>query len=86
VARRVDDVDLHPVVTDAGDLGQDGDAALALELVRVHDALDVLFIDAEDAALVEHGVDERGLTMIYVGDDGDVANALVLNWGRSGLK
>jgi len=46
----------------------------------------VLFIDAEDAALVEHGVDERGLTMIYVGDDGDVANALVLNWGRSGLK
>ncbi len=27
----------------------------------------------EDAALVEHGVDQRGLAVIDVGDDGDVA-------------
>ena len=40
VAGRVHDVDLHVVVKDGGVLGQDGDAALALQFVRVHDALD----------------------------------------------
>ena len=39
VAGGVDDVDLGVVVVDRGVLGQDGDAALALEVVRVHDAL-----------------------------------------------
>jgi hypothetical protein len=29
---------------------------------------------AENAALIEHGVDESGLAVIDVGDDGDVAN------------
>ena len=74
VAGRVDDVDLDAVVAHAGDLGEDGDAALALQVVGVHDALDVLLMCAEDAALVEHGVHQRGLAMIHVGDDGDIAN------------
>ena len=74
VAGRIDDVDLHAVVEDRGVLGQDGDAALALEFVGVHDALDVSFVGAKDAALAEHGVDERGLAVVHVGDDGDVAN------------
>ena len=39
VAGRVHDVDLDVVIDDAGDLGEDGDAALALQVVRVHDAL-----------------------------------------------
>ena len=86
VAGRIDDVDLDAVVADAGGLGEDGDAALALQVVGVHDALDDVFVGAEDAALVEHGVHERGLAVVDVRDDGDVANALVLNWGRSGLK
>ena len=74
VAGRVDDVDLHAVVTHAGDLGEDGDAALALQVVGIHDAVDVLLVRAEDAALVEHGVHESGLAMIDVRDDGDIAN------------
>jgi len=74
VTGRIDDVDLHAVVTHAGDLGQDGDAALALEIVGIHDALDVLLMGSENAALVEHGVDQGGLAMIHVGDDSDVAN------------
>ena len=32
------------MVTDAGDLGEDGDAALAFQLVGIHDALDVLLV------------------------------------------
>src|SRR5271157_4645229 len=77
VAGRIDDVDLDAVVTDAGDLGEDGDAALAFQFVGIHDAFHVLLVLAEDAALVEHGVHQRGLAMVHVGDDGDVANAIV---------
>ena len=58
---------------DGGVLGENRDAALALELVRVHDPLGDPLVGAEDAALVEQGVDQRRLAMIDVGDDGDVA-------------
>src|ERR1035441_4753318 len=74
VSGRVDDVDLHAVVTHAGDFGEDGDAPLALQVVGIHDAVDVLLMRAEDAALVEHGVHESGLAMIHVRDDGDITN------------
>ena len=73
VARRVDDVDQHVVVVHGRVLGQDGDAALALEVVAVHHALDHALVGAEDPALMEHGVDQRGLAVVDVRDDGDVA-------------
>ena len=33
------------------------------------------FVGAESAALLQHGVDQRGLAMVDVRDDGDIANA-----------
>ena len=57
VAGRVDNVDLDVVVKDGSIFCEDGDAALALQFVRVHDALDVVFIGAKRAALLQHGVD-----------------------------
>ncbi len=77
MARRIDNVDLDVVVTDARGLGQNRDAALALQVVRVHDALGDGFVGAKNAALLEHGVDQRGLAVVHVGDDGDVANGFV---------
>ena len=74
VAGRVDDVELHVAVAHRGVFGENGNAALALERVGIHDAgLDVLAF-AEDAALLEHGVHQRGLAVVDVGDDGDVAD------------
>ena len=73
VAGRVDDVDQRLVVVDGGVLRQDRDAALALEVGVVHRALGDALVGAEDAALVEQRVDQRGLAVIDVGDDGDVA-------------
>ena len=61
-------------VVDGGVLGQDGDAALALEVVRVHDALGDRWFVAERPRLAKHGVDEGRLAVVDVGDDGDVAN------------
>ena len=77
VAGGVDDVDFDAVVVDAGGFGQDRDAALALELAGVHDALGDLLVGAEDAALAEHGVDQRGLAVVDVRNDGDVAETVV---------
>src|SRR5580700_7185914 len=74
VARSVDDVDLLAFVVDGGVFGEDGDAALALQLVRVHDAVGDGFVSAEGAGLAEELIDEGGLAVVDVGDDGDVAN------------
>ena len=75
MAGGVDDVDFDAVIAHAGNFGEDGDAALAFQVVGIHDAVDVFLVGAEDAALIEHGVDESGLAMVHVGDDGDVADA-----------
>src|SRR4029079_1667566 len=55
-------------------LGQDRDAALALEVVRVHDALGDLLVGAEGAALAQQLGDQRRLAVVDVGDDGDVSD------------
>src|SRR5206468_326411 len=73
VAGRVHNVDLGAGVEDSRVLGEDGDAALAFELVRVHHTLGERLVLAECAALAKHGVDQRGLTVVHVGDDGDIA-------------
>jgi len=73
VAGRVDDIDEHVLVVDGGVLRQDGDAALALEVVAVHYAIDHPLVGAEDSALMQHRVDERRLAVVDVGDDRDVS-------------
>ena len=76
MARRIHNVDLDALKKKCRVLGKNRDAALALEIVRVHDTLHHGLVGAEDAALVQHGVDESGLPMVNVGYDGDVANLL----------
>ena len=51
VAGRVDDVQRHVAVPHRGVLGEDRDALLALEVVRVHDALGDVLVGAEGARL-----------------------------------
>ena len=74
VAGRVDDVDVHARVVDRAVLGEDGDPALALEIVRIHHALRRALVGGEGAGLLQQTVDERRLAVVDVGDDGDVAD------------
>ena len=74
VAGGVDDVDVHAGVVQRRVLGEDGDAALALEVVAVHHALFQVLVGGEHAGLAQQLVDQRGLAVVDVGDDGDVAN------------
>ena len=76
VAGGVDDVHLDVADTDGRVFGEDGDALFALEVVRVHDPVDDLGARIELPGLLEQGVDERGLAVIDVRDDGDVADVL----------
>ena len=76
VARRVDDVDLGRAVVDGDVLGQDRDPALAFLVVGVENALALKLGGPELAGLAEHHVDQRGLAMVDVGDDGHVADVV----------
>ena len=85
VAGRVDDVDARAAVLDGAVLGEDGDAALTLDVVRVHDALAHLLVRGEGAGLLQQAVDERGLAVVDVRDDGDVADRAVHGY-RIGIR
>ncbi len=73
VAGRVDDIDAVVAPGDRGVLGENRDAALLFLVVRVHHALGEHGALAERARLLEQAVDESGLAVVDVGDDGDIA-------------
>ena len=75
----VDDVDLHILVLDRAVLGKNGDAALALLIVGVEHALVNLLVLTEHAGGIQHAVDHRGLAVVDVGDNRDIANVLLLH-------
>ncbi|MPM41176.1 hypothetical protein SDC9_87826 [bioreactor metagenome] len=74
VTRRIDDVDARVLIDDRRVLGENGDPALALEIVGIHNALDVLFASAQYARVAQHLIDQRGLAVVDMRDDGDVSN------------
>src|SRR5207237_10329317 len=53
--------------------GQDLNTPLALEVVGIHGTLDHALIFAEGARLLQQPVDQGGLAVVDVRDDGDVA-------------
>ena len=73
VARGVYNIDLHIAVLDGGVFGQNGNAALPLQVPGVHDPVLHFLVLPEGAALLEHLVHQGGLAMVHVGDDGDVS-------------
>ena len=77
VARGVDDVDLDVLVLDGDVLGEDGDATLALLVVGIQDAVLDLLVCAEGVRRAEKLVNEGGLAVVDVRDDGDVAEVLL---------
>ena len=54
-------------------LRQNGDSALALKRVGIHHALLLRSADLKGAGLLEERVHERGLTVVNVSDDGNIA-------------
>ena len=73
MAGRVDDIDPDVLPHHRRRLGENGDAALALEVVRIHDPFGDALVVAERARLLQEPVDEGRLAVVDMGDDGDVA-------------
>ncbi|MPM68348.1 hypothetical protein SDC9_115280 [bioreactor metagenome] len=79
MAGSVDDVDeqrgavVFHDVADCGVLGEDRDAFFALKIHRVHYPLLDIGALPEGPGLPQHGIHKGGLSVIDVGDDGDIA-------------
>ena len=80
--RGVDNVDVRIVVADRAVLGENRADALALQVVAVHHPLGEVLVLGERAGLHQQLVDQRGLAVIDVGDDGDVAHRRAEVGGR----
>ena len=78
VSRRVDNIDSDTAVGDGSILGQDGNTALPFKRVGVHYQRTHLLVVPEDLALFQQRVYQRGLAVVDVGYDGQVANVVVL--------
>ncbi len=68
----VDDVDLCIAPPDGRVFGQDGDAFFTFQLVGVHHPIHEFFVGSERPGLLEHGVNQRRLAVVNVGDDRDI--------------
>ena len=66
-------------VIESAVFGRDGDAAFLFEVVGVHKAFIDLLIVSEGACEFEQLVNQRGFAVVNVGDDGDVANLVLLH-------
>ena len=65
---------MHAFVLDRRVLGKNRDATLFFQVIGVHDAFDQLLVSGEGAGLTQQLIHERGLAVVNVGDDGDVAD------------
>ena len=72
VARGVDDVDLDVLILDRDVLGENRNAALALLVVGIQDAVLDLLVGTEGVRGTQELVDHRRLAVVDVSDDGDV--------------
>ena len=72
VARGVNDVDLNVLVLDRDVLGENRNAALALLVVGIQDAVLDLLVGTEGVRGTQELVDHRRLAVVDVSDDGDV--------------
>ncbi len=80
VSGGIDDVDPPAFPVDRRVLGEDGDAALALQIVGVHHPFLHVAVRPQAARLAQHLVDQCCLSVVNMRNDGDIAYAI----GRSG--
>ena len=76
MTRSVDNVDFHAFINHRDILGENGDAAFALQVVVVQDEVPEVLGLSHQVGLVNHAVHERGFAMVYMGDDGNVSDVL----------
>ena len=74
MTRGVDDIDRSIPVEDSSILGEDGDTALALEIIGVEHSLGHLLIGPKHIGLTQHAVHQRSFAMVDMRNDSHVAD------------
>ena len=74
MAGRIDDIDAVIVPSERGILCANGDSLFALEIHRIHHAFLDFLVGAKRPRLAQQLIDKRGLAVIDVRNDGDVAD------------
>jgi hypothetical protein len=73
VARGVDDVDMRALPVDGAVFRQDGDAAFLFQVVGIHHPFGYRLVGGEGAGLAKQLINQGGLAVVDVGDNGDVS-------------
>ena len=73
--RGIDDVDVHAFVFDGAVFRQNRDAAFLFDVTAVHHALIDLLVAAEGSRALQQLVNHRGLTVVNVSNDCNIANS-----------
>ena len=76
--RSINNVDLHILILDGRVFGQDGNAALPLQIPGIHDTVHDLLVLPVHAALFQHLIHQSGLAVVDVGDNCDISQMFVL--------
>ncbi len=76
MTRCVDDIDPGAVPVDRGAFGQNGDAALALQITAIERLFLHLLVFPENTGLAQHAIDQGGFSMINMGHNGDITQFL----------
>ena len=66
----------RPGIVDRGVLRQDCDALFFLKVIGIHHPVDEFAMRGECASLAKHLIDESGLAVVDVGDDGNVSDVI----------
>ena len=77
----INDIDKQVPIANGRILGHNGNSALALEIGVIQRSLLHLLIYTEDAALMQHGVHQCGLSVVNVRNDGNIAPKRIGNRG-----
>ena len=88
MSRGVHDVDFIALIMNRGVLGQNGDAALPLQIAGVHDALHRSLVFPVRAALLQQLVHQGGLAVVNVCNNGNISNVFLrhTDWPLSDMQ
>jgi hypothetical protein len=77
MSRSVEDIDFYLTPAYRTVFGRNGDPAFSFQIHAVHQTLFDLLVFPKKSRLTEHLIYEGGFSMVYMGNDGNVADGRI---------
>src|SRR5207237_265210 len=78
MSRSINNIDLNATIDDSSIFSENSNTPLTFLIVGIHDQFAHLLILAEDVALFEESIDQRGFAVIDVGNNSNIADIVAL--------